>query len=429
MATFKEISAADVKTSRSSLNQLVDIIQEDISGSATRKKYQVFVTGGIGPGVTSSLFQTVYDQDFTLQTANPLFDMTVGLFHSGSTVLTCQTAEDSAGKLLFPSTSIMMREKIDVYKQFAQTLLGNAESSFFAPFGSELTTNRINEALFLNVKRLFSRDQIKRETFAIRAYQSGAQPNGTGVSFRTDATATNERGLLGTTLNTTSTGSMKIFTDVGAAANKRVTFGGEVGNIVDSSDTSAGVGLIFYDQGVVVLDAAKVFAPLQPVSGVIDAMSSTGMGSGAAPFNDVASGKTLIGGPTGQGNPNAFFIPDFFVSASIDNIVDTLAATRFQSGSLTAMTFQNVTNINSTLFFIRSTADEFNYSSNPTYVDSDDRIVVIEEGQEDNQRSFTFPTAVGLYDANDNLLAVAKLSRPVEKNDEKDLTVRIRLDF
>ena len=38
-------------------------------------------------------------------------------------------------------------------------------------------------------------------------------------------------------------------------------------------------------------------------------------------------------------------------------------------------------------------------------------------------------TSIGLYDGNDNLLAVAKLSRPVEKNDEKDLTFRIRLDF
>ena len=45
------------------------------------------------------------------------------------------------------------------------------------------------------------------------------------------------------------------------------------------------------------------------------------------------------------------------------------------------------------------------------------------EGQEDTQRSFTFVTSVGLYDANDNLLAVAKLSRPVEKNDEKERTL------
>jgi len=430
MPTYKTVDPADIKTSRSSLNQLVDIIQEDISGSTTRKKYQVFVTGGIGPGVTSSLFQTVYDQDFTLQTANPLFDMTIGLYYSGSSVQDSKTGEDSAGKLLFPSTSIMMREKVNVYKQFAQTLLGNAETAFFAPFGSTIATDQVNEATFINFKRLFSRDQIKRETFAIRIYQSASQPQGSGITYRTDAgPGAGENWIGGSNLTTTSTGTMKIFTDVGAAANKRVTFGGEVGDIVDSSDTASKVGLMFYDQGIAVLDAAKIFAPLQPVSGVIDAMSSTGMGDSGQMFDNVATGKTLLGGPEGQGNPNAFFIPDLWVSASIDNIVDNLASTRFQSGSLTATTFQNITNINSTLFFIRATADEFNYSSNPTYVDSNDRIIVIDEGSEDTQRSFTYPTTVGLYDGNNNLLAVAKLSRPVEKNDEKDLTIRIRLDF
>ena len=96
---------------------------------------------------------------------------------------------------------------------------------------------------------------------------------------------------------------------------------------------------------------------------------------------------------------------------------------------LSAITFQNNTNINSTLLYCRASADEFNYSSNPTYVDNENRIVVIDDGQEDVQRSFTFITTVGLYDANDNLLAVAKLSRPIEKNDEKDLTLTVRLDY
>mgnify|MGYP003306127929 FL=1 len=86
MGTFKNFTAADVKASPSSLNQMIDVIQEDISGSLTRRKYEVFVTGGIGPGITSSLFQTIYDQDFTLQTSNPVFDMTVGLFQSSNTV-------------------------------------------------------------------------------------------------------------------------------------------------------------------------------------------------------------------------------------------------------------------------------------------------------------------------------------------------------
>jgi len=81
------------------------------------------------------------------------------------------------------------------------------------------------------------------------------------------------------------------------------------------------------------------------------------------------------------------------------------------------------------LIFCRVTADEFNYSTNPTYTESDGRIVVIDQGQSSTQRSFTFPTTVGLHDEFGELLAVAKMSRPIEKNDEKDITFRIRLDF
>ena len=55
MATYHELAPGDIKTARSFLNQLIDVLQEDISGSTSRRKYQHFVTGGIGPGVTSSL--------------------------------------------------------------------------------------------------------------------------------------------------------------------------------------------------------------------------------------------------------------------------------------------------------------------------------------------------------------------------------------
>ena len=129
-------------------------------------------------------------------------------------------------------------------------------------------------------------------------------------------------------------------------------------------------------------------------------------------------------------NAHAKFIPDLTNSGSIDDILNHLASCRFSSGSNTAITFQNLTNINSTLIFCRMTADEFNYSSNPTYVDgSTNKIRVIETGQESTQKAFCFITTVGLYDANDNLLAVSKLSRPIEKNNEKDITIRVRLDF
>lgn len=418
--SFKRISPEDIKVTRSVLNQLVDVIQEDISGSSTRRAYQVFVTGGIGPGVTSSLFQTVYDQDFTLQTANPVVDMTVGLWYSGSTVQDAKTGEDSAGKLLFPSQSLMMREKVDIYRQYASTLLGDADQAFYAPFQISATpgdtaTNRIDNAVFMSFKRLFSRDGVKRETFAARIYRSGS------------AADQDEDGALSAVgqanLNKTSISGSAIFTDIGASTSQERTFGGAVGNIRNAANTNETVGLIFYDAGTVILDANTVFSGSQKMSGTIDAMAVASTIDG----DSIAAGKTVMG--SGVGNPEAKLIPDFFVSGSIDDIVDHIASTRFQSGTLTAATFQNNTNINSTLIFCRATADEFNYSTNPTFVDTSGRIRVIDNGQEDVQRTFTMPTTVGLHDEFGNLLAVAKVSRPIEKNDEKDITFRIRLDF
>jgi hypothetical protein len=93
------------------------------------------------------------------------------------------------------------------------------------------------------------------------------------------------------------------------------------------------------------------------------------------------------------------------------------------------MAFQNQTNINSSVYFCNLAADRFNYSTNPTYTDSSGRIVVIDPGQEDIQRSFAFITSVGLYDSNNVLLAVAKTSRPILKNFQRSFTLKIRLDY
>lgn len=414
MAIFKEILPSDIKTARSFLNQLVDVLQEDISGSASRRKYQVFVTGGVGPGVTSSLYQTVYDQDFTLQTANPMFDMTVGLYPDSTIVTDAQNGTDAAGKELFPSSSLMMREKLDVYRQFSQALLGDSTLSFKAPFDSSDDDNVIDAALFIGFRRLFARDQIKRETFAMRFYQSASFVSTYNASG-SNAEAPMDVDYGRSNLYTTSTSGSVIYTDVGSATDKLVTFGGQVGNVVNSANTSETVGLLFYDRGVLVLDLEKITSGSQFVSGTIDAMHG--------------DGQIVLGNFNTATARVSKFIPDFIVSASLDNIVDHIAGARFGSGSSTAITFQNITNINSTLVFCRAGADEFNYSQNPTFVDADNRIVVIDSGQEDTQQSFTFITSVGLYDANDNLLAVAKVSRPIEKNSERDLTLRVRLDY
>jgi hypothetical protein len=517
MATFKEISSADITTSRSFLNQLVDVIQEDISGSTTRQSYQVFVTGSsdtasVAPGVTSSLFQTVYDQDFTLQTANPVFDMTVGMnreyvmteagpLDTGTGLRTpLHQSEDDAGKLSFASNTLMVREKINVYRQFSQLLLNDADGKFAAPYGDTAAANGIDNAFFVCYKRLFARDAIKRETYAMKFYSEavyiGVEETGADISYDDssgdvldpwahsdgpmlhgvytyaspgtdtdpedgvyDATATTPNETSGTeNTNGLSYNAAEIFTDIGSSTSQQTSPGGAVGNIVMASDTTKSVGLMFYDHGIAVYDLSKILMGDQRVSGSIDAVTAEEVDgallTGRTLFSDDDSttlldltdlhdGKTVIGAKRFDGtdsgtggyhgallsNPDATFIPDLMVSGSIDNILNHISQCRFGDGSDSAMTFQNVTNINSTLIFCRATADEFNYSSNPTFTDAENRIVVIDEGSENTQRAFSFITSVGLYDANNSLLAVAKLSRPIEKNDEKDLTMRVRLDF
>jgi hypothetical protein len=412
MAIYKELSSDNVKTAKSFLSQLVEVLQQDISGSSTRKKYQHFVTGaGVAPGVTSSLFQTVHDQDFTIQTTNPQFDVTVGLFASGTIVSSVKTGTDSAGKLLFPSNSLMMREKVDIYRQFAQLLLGDASARFTAPTDSSTSSDAVDAALFVSFRRLFARDKIKRETFALKFYK-----------YANVIANASQAGNLGTVITGSELNNAYIYTDVGSANNRNVTVGGEVGSIVDSSNTANTVGLLFYDRGVAVLDLAKIISGSQLVSGSISSVGTVGTNYG------LPAGAQIIGGVNGD-NPRATFIPDFLTSGSIDDIVDHISSVRFHTGSVTAVTFQNITNINSTLVSVQAGPDEFNYSSNPTFRDIDDRITVIEAGQEDISQTFVFVTSVGLFDANDNLLAVAKLSRPVEKSPERGLNLRVRLDY
>jgi len=421
MAFFKTLDPSDIKTSTSYLNQLIDVLQESVSGSSTRRSYQVFVTSSQNPttavtyAVTGGLFQTVYDQDYTLATANPVFDMTIGLYASSSTTTgSTGYSVDASGKLLFSENTMMMREKVANYKEFAQMLLGDAEMQFSSPFTNPTSTDYIDEALFLAFKRLFARDKIKPESFATKFFT-------TGVVAR-DASGNPAAEPLYTNIDRTSTTGSTILSDVGAASAIEIAYGGQVGNIIDTSSTSQKVGLIFYDAGIVVLDAKKIISGSQFVSGVISAVTGSTTPS--------LTNQTIIGSGSFPGsNANATFIPDFMVSGSIDDIVTHFASCRFSSGSDTAITFQNITNINSTLAFCRATADEFNFSTNPTFTDDTGRIKVIDLGEEITQRSFVFVTSIGLYNAAGDLLAVAKLSRPVEKNDERDLTFRVRLDF
>jgi hypothetical protein len=84
--------------------------------------------------------------------------------------------------------------------------------------------------------------------------------------------------------------------------------------------------------------------------------------------------------------------------------------------------------ISSNYAFIKVPNSEMNYSENPSFISSSTgEILYLNEGFNFNPR--TYVTTVGLYNLNNELLAVAKLSRPIPKDFTKELAIRIKLDY
>ena len=82
--------------------------------------------------------------------------------------------------------------------------------------------------------------------------------------------------------------------------------------------------------------------------------------------------------------------------------------------------------ISSDFVFIRARNSEFNYTENPSFI-SGSTGEVIYTYFIDNPN--TFPTTVGLYNDSNDLLAVAKLSKPIQKDFTKEALIRVKLDF
>lgn len=390
----------------------------------------------------------------------------------------------------------MMREKVNVYRQYAKMLLGRAHLPFaysttqtgaleqpstFDDSNIDTATNVIDAALFINVKRLFARDGIRKETFAFRIYKHAplSHDGQSGVTMETfeppfnvadgslNQNATTEPVAAWQRQNIFDRGGDVFSSEEGVqiiadleAEGKGVdeANAGHVSALKLASDPTKVVGLLYHEAGIAVLNlggstlantnwtsggyndtagktqhdvgwgqAGGLYPILNPhdrINGLIDGMQETGAGGATGLGLTQTGGEVYIGSGTGsqQTAPNynttATFYPDLLVSASIDDIVDHIGYTRFSSGSLTGMAFQNETSIYSTIFFCTAEASEFNQSNNSTYT-------AIEPSPDK-----TFITTVLLYANQTNEpVAVAKLNRPIEKTPDSSLTVRVRLDF
>lgn len=81
--------------------------------------------------------------------------------------------------------------------------------------------------------------------------------------------------------------------------------------------------------------------------------------------------------------------------------------------------------ISARYFFVNVKSGQFNYTTNPSIIDSNGNILystLIDSPQ-------TFPTTIGMYNETGELLAVAKLSKPLPKDFTKQITCRVKLEF
>jgi hypothetical protein len=180
--------------------------------------------------------------------------------------------------------------------------------------------------------------------------------------------------------------------DVSASNKYKVNSpAGEYGILSCSSGASVGTpacGLIFYQAGVAVL-SGSIFTSgsVVPVDVQINSAGEN--------FSAVLTGSAI--------------------TASCDGLRHRIKD----------ISFNNTTELNSTIHFCRVGANDFNYSSNPTYL-SESKIRVKNNSQD---APVSYFTTVGLYSSDNELLAVAKMSEPIKKTPSNEMVVRVRLDY
>lgn len=130
-------------------------------------------------------------------------------------------------------------------------------------------------------------------------------------------------------------------------------------------------------------------------------------------YLNAAGGGIGLGFLTGSANNN--------IQASSFNNNAIFEA--INSGSYFQLNSQET--ISSDYVFVRVKNQDYNYTTNPSFISGSGTLVFsnfINSPQ-------TFPTSVGLYNDNNELLAVAKLSKPLTKDFTKEALIRVKLDW
>jgi hypothetical protein len=115
------------------------------------------------------------------------------------------------------------------------------------------------------------------------------------------------------------------------------------------------------------------------------------------------------------------------ISSSIPPAIATNNHSRLYDSIVSGSNFQlqSQETVSSRYFFTRVKNSDFNYTTNPSIIDDNGNLLyntLINNPQ-------TYITTVGMYNDNNELLAVAKLSKPLAKDFTKEALIRIKLDY
>jgi len=386
MATsFKTFDNRDSVVTRNLLHEAIPITGTIVSGTYTNKAGTEYNIKDYSHG----MFQSVYDYPYLSSSANHIFDLTMG--YSPSSSLSQSLAADYS----------MQPKKINLYNQMAQVLVGFDENGAVRQFDEDgdLTGGRkIRECYFFNFARLLSKDEIKKGSFSLTLGVNSSYETG---SFRQMINITDGSGSTSYKVNSPA-GEYGILR---ASGSSGVWSAGRADPL---SGSTPKCGLVYYQAGIAVI-TASVF-----MSGGLD---------GRSPYTAIAGqttrmrNKVQLTGPPGAAGPH--LAPAVLTGSTIDVNCDALRH------RIKNVSFNNSTELNSAVYFCRVNNTDFNYSANPTYL-KDSKLVVKTNAQD---LPVTYVTTVGLYSADNELLAIAKLSEPLKKDPTTEFTLRVRLDY
>ena len=360
--TFKTLLNSDIANTRTLLHEAIPITGTIVSGT-----YQN--TPGTEENIKTfahGMFESVYDYPFLSSSANHIFDITAG--YSANSVLSGTSAR------------VQQAKKINIYNQHAQTLVGYDSTGNIRDFDTDGNIaeggSTMKEVFFINFSRLLTKDEIKKDSFRLSLFSTASSPGG----------------AIPVPANRTSAG-LRTIGDYGAATTfKSNSPSGEYGLLYRDATKGDIVGHIYYQAGIAVLTASFF--------------------SGAfADPNSVPAGAFRKAVPA----------RNFVLTGS--TITSAANAFRFNVHNIE---FNNTTELNSTIYFCRAHTQDYNYSSNPTYLNAS-KIRV--KNDNPKQQPVSYITTVGLYSADNELLAVAKLSEPLKKTPSNEITLRVRLDY